>query len=356
MPFWPFALLIGWGAHRAEAHFTARYLVESGALKAREPIMTGYLLIKLAGFAATLIAASVVVFCAARVLPGDPAVYMLGMNADPQTVEALRAGLGLDRPAFMRYLGWVAGMLQGDFGLSYTYRIPVGHIIAERLAVSAPLALYALFLTLALSFPVAMAASARRGKALDLAVTGASQIGIAVPNFWFAMILILIFAVGLGWFPAGGFAGWNDGLVAGLQGLTLPAIALALPQAAILARVLRGALIDALSQDYIRTARSKGLSLRAALRNHALRNAMIPALTIIGLQFSFLLAGAVIVENVFFLPGLGRLLLQAIAQRDLIVVEGVLMLLVGTVVFVNFLVDLGYALIDPRLRAGYRDA
>jgi peptide/nickel transport system permease protein len=181
-------------------------------------------------------------------------------------------------------------------------------------------------------------------------VMGATQLGIAIPNFWFAMLLVLLFAVNLRWFSAGGFPGWSAGAWPALKALTLPAIALALPQAAILARVMRSALIDSLGEDYVRTARAKGLSRARALRHHALRNALIPVLTILGLQFSFLLAGAIIIENVFFLPGLGRLIFQAISQRDLIVVESVVMLLVFAVILVTFLVDLAYAAVDPRLR------
>jgi peptide/nickel transport system permease protein len=180
---------------------------------------------------------------------------------------------------------------------------------------------------------------------------GATQLGVAVPNFWFAMMLVLIFAINLRWFSAGGFSGWDKGLLTGLKSLTLPAVSLALPQAAILTRVMRSALLDTLGEDYIRSARAKGLTRRQALWRHALRNAMIPVLTILGLQFSFLLAGSIIIEQVFYLPGLGRLIFQAISSRDLIVVESVVMLLVFAVIVVNFLVDLAYAIVDPRLRS-----
>jgi peptide/nickel transport system permease protein len=241
-------------------------------------------------------------------------------------------------------------MLTGDFGTSYTYRVPVAQLVADRLEVSLPLALYALALSTAIALPVGILAAARRGRATDYGIIGATQLGIAVPNFWFAMLLVLLFAVKLRWFNAGGFPGWEAGLGAGLKALTLPAVALALPQASILARVLRSALIETLGQDYIRTARARGLTEGQALRRHALRNAMIPVLTILGLQFSFLLAGAIIIENVFFLPGLGRLIFQGITQRDLIVVESVTMLLVAAVILVTFLVDLAYAWADPRLR------
>lgn len=312
--------------------------------------MIGFALHRLVSLLASLIVASLVVFAAVEIVPGDPARFMLGINAQPDTVAALRAELGLDRSLVERYFSWVGGLFTGDLGVSYTYRSPVSEIVAERLQVSLPLAVYALVLTVVIAFPVGMIAAGSRGGAVDTLFTGATQLGIAVPNFWFALLLILLFSVNLGWFSAGGFPGWEAGLLPGLQALTLPAIALALPQASILARVLRSSLIDTLSDDYIRTARAKGLSAGQALRRHALRNAMIPVFTIIGLQFSFLIAGAVIIENVFFLPGLGRLVLMAITQRDLIVVESVVMLLVLAVILVNFVVELAYACIDPRLR------
>jgi peptide/nickel transport system permease protein len=240
-------------------------------------------------------------------------------------------------------------MLSGDFGTSYTYRTPVAQMVADRLWVSLPLAVFALLLSALIAFPAGILAAARRGRPADVGVMAATQVGVAIPNFWFAMLLVLVFAINLRWFSAGGFPGWDDPFAA-IKALTLPAVALALPQAAILARVMRSALIDILGEDFIRTARAKGLSHRQALWRHGLRNALIPVLTIIGLQFSFLMAGAIIIEQVFFLPGLGRLVFQAITQRDLIVVESVVMLLVFAVVLVNFAVDLAYAVVDPRLR------
>ena len=304
---------------------------------------------RLLSLALSLIVASLVIFLLIEVVPGDPAAFMLGLNAQPDTVAALRTELGLDGSAAERYLAWVGGMLRGDFGMSYTYRTPVAELIADRLPVSLPLALYALILSTLIALPAGIAAAARRGRVTDAAVMGATQIGIAVPNFWFAMLLVLVFAVNLRWLPAGGFPGWSDPRRA-LLALTLPALALALPQAAILARVLRSALIETLGQDYIRTARAKGLTRGQTVLRHALRNALIPVLTILGLQFSFLIAGGIIIENVFYLPGLGRLIFQAITQRDLMVVKSCVMLLVLAVILVNFLVDLAYAAVDPRLR------
>jgi peptide/nickel transport system permease protein len=313
--------------------------------------MIVYILRRILSLIASLVIASLVIFVVIEVAPGDPASYMLGLNARPDTVAALRAELGLDVSKPQRYLNWVGGMLQGDFGTSYTYRTPVAGMIADRLWVSLPLALYALVLSTLIAFPAGIYAASRRGGVGDVAVMGATQLGVAVPNFWFAMILVLIFAINLGWFSAGGFAGWDKGFWAAMRSLTLPAVALALPQAAILARVMRSSLLDMLGEDFIRTARAKGLSARQTLWRHALRNAMIPVLTILGLQFAFLLAGSIIIEQVFYLPGLGRLVFQAISSRDLIVVESVVMLLVFAVIVVNFAVDLAYALVDPRLRA-----
>ena len=298
----------------------------------------------------SLLVASLVIFAVVEVIPGDPAAYMLGMNATPEAVAALREQMGLNDGLVVRYLGWLGGMLTGDFGVSYTYKVAVSQLVMDRLWVSLPLALFALILSTIIAIPVGLIAASRRGGVTDYGIIGATQLGIAVPNFWFAMILVLIFAVNLRWFGAGGFPGWAGGIGPALKALTLPAIALALPQASILARVMRSALIETLGQDYIRTARAKGLSVRQAVTGHALRNAMIPVLTIIGLQFSFLLAGAIIIENVFYLPGLGRLIFQAITQRDLIVVESLVMLLVFAVILVTFLVDIAYAAVDPRLR------
>ena len=312
--------------------------------------MTSYLAGRLLSLIASLIVASIVIFFVLEVLPGDPAQFILGMNAQPDTLAALRTQLGLDAPSLIRYVNWVLGMLQGDFGISYTYRVPVSELVLQRIGVSLPLALYALALTILIAFPAGIIAAARRSTATDVAIMGVTQLGVAVPNFWFAMLLVLWFAVGLHWFSAGGFAGWDEGFFAGMRSLTLPAVALALPQASILARVMRSSLLDTLGEDYIRSARAKGLTEGQALWRHALRNALIPVLTIVGLQFAFLLAGAIIIENVFFLPGLGRLIFQGITQRDLIVVKSVVMLLVCAVIVVNFLVDLSYLAVDPRLR------
>ncbi|MET3647261.1 ABC transporter permease [Phyllobacterium ifriqiyense] len=297
----------------------------------------------------TLLAASIIVFAVLEVVPGDPARLMLGINATEDAVRALQDQMGFNRPLILRYFSWLGDLLTGDFGKSYTYSVPVIDLIKERIAVSLPLALISLALSTIIAIPIGIFAASRRGSTADTTAMGIAQVGVAIPNFWFALLLVYIFAVMLRLLPAGGFAGWENGFWPSIKSLILPSVALALPQASILARVTRSSLLDVLGEDYIRTARAKGLSRRKVLYHHALRNALIPVLTILGMQFSFLLAGTIIVENVFYLPGLGRLVFQAITQRDLIVVEGVVMILVATVIAVNVLVDLSYAIVDPRL-------
>lgn len=315
--------------------------------------MPGFLLGRLVSLVLSLLAASVVIFVLLEIVPGDPAQFMLGLNATPELADALRERLGLSGPPVERYFTWLFGLFRGDFGVSYSYKVPVADLIADRIWISLPLAIYALALSTLIAFPVGILAATRRGSASDVSIMGLTQLGVAVPNFWFAMLLVLLFSITLRWFSAGGFPGWQDPLMA-IRALTLPAIALALPQASILARVMRSSLLDTLGEDYVRSARAKGLSRGQTLWRHALRNALIPVLTIIGLQFSFLLAGAVIIENVFFLPGLGRLVFQGITQRDLIVVKSVVMILVFAVILVTFLVDIAYGFVDPRLRRGTR--
>ncbi len=299
----------------------------------------------------TLIAASLVIFVLIEVAPGDPAAFMMGLNADPAAVAALKAELGLNKSLAVRYAEWIGGVLAGDFGVSYTYRTPVSELMAERLWVSLPLAVIAFAMSTAIGVPAGLAAAAWRDSKRGKAIVAVAQAGVAVPNFWLAILLVMLFAVTLRWFSAGGFPGWDAGVFPAVRALLLPALALAIPQAAILTQIMRSSTLETLREDYIRTARAKGLSRRETMTRHALRNALIPVLTILGLQFAFLLAGGVIIENVFYLPGLGRLVFQSIAQRDLIVVESVVMVLVFAVVVVAFLVDLAYAIVDPRLHA-----
>jgi peptide/nickel transport system permease protein len=306
---------------------------------------------KLLGLVATLVVAAAIIFIALDLLPGDPARFILGVNATPDSIAALQAQMGLDQPAWQRFFGWLLGMLKGDFGISYAQKLPVLGLIAERLAVTLPLTLIAMVLSAAIGLPLGLLAARKRGSFADTALMGFAQLGVAVPNFWFGMLLVLLFSVTLHWLPSGGFVQWGDSFVGALASLVLPSIALALPQAAILARVMRTALVDVQGMDYIRAAQARGLTKAEAVWRHGVRNALLPVLTILGLQFAFLVAGTVIVENVFYLPGLGRLIFDAIGARDLVLVRGAIIILVLAVTATMFLTDILYAWADPRLRA-----
>jgi peptide/nickel transport system permease protein len=310
-----------------------------------------FLFKRLTTLLATLLGASVVIFLVLEILPGNAAQILMGPDAAPEAVAALASKLGLNLPPLERYWQWVSGMLVGDLGISYSYSSPVLDLVLERLALTVPLALMAMALTTVLALAAGIYAAARHNRLGDVGMMSLAQIGIAIPNFWFAIVLILLFSVQLQWFSAGGFAGWDEGIGQALKSLLLPAISLAVVQSAILARITRSALLDVMREDFVRTARAKGLSRRATLWGHVLRNAMIPVVTVMGLQFANLLAGTIVVENVFYLPGLGRLIFQAISNRDLIVVRNCVMLLAAMVIVVNFVVDVLYAVIDPRVKA-----
>ena len=318
--------------------------------------MSSFVLQRLLSFFITLAVTSVVVFGILEWLPGNAAQVILGETATPESIAAMEDKLGLNQPAATRYLNWMGGMLQGQTGLSISYDTPTAQLMAERMQVTLPLAVMAMVLTVALALALGIYAASQQNKAGDVGVMTLSQLGLALPNFWLAILLILLFAVHLEWVSAGGFPGWPEddggGVGEGIKALLLPAMALAAVQTAILTRVTRSAVLDTLREDFVRTARAKGLSRRQVLWGHVLRNAMIPVLTIMGLQFAFLISGTVVVEQVFVLPGVGRLVFQAIANRDLVVVRDVVMWLVAGVVVVNFFVDLLYALVDPRLKAG----
>jgi peptide/nickel transport system permease protein len=310
-----------------------------------------FLVKRLITLVATLAATSVVVFLVLEVLPGNAAQVLMGPDASPEAVAALTAKLGLDQPATTRYLQWITGLLHGDLGVSHAYGTPVGELVVERLALTVPLAILAMLLTVALALAAGVYAASRHNRAGDVGIMGLTQVGIAIPNFWFAILLILLFSVHLQWFSAGGFPGWGEGLLPGLQALLLPAVSLAVVQAAILARITRSAVLEVLREDFVRTARAKGASPRRVLWGHVLRNALIPVITVMGLQFAELLAGTIVVESVFYLPGLGRLIFQSIANRDLVVVRNCVLLLAVMVIVVNFVVDVLYAVIDPRVKA-----
>ena len=316
--------------------------------------MSLFLLKRLATLVITLWVASMVVFAVLEMLPGNAAEMILGDTATPESIATLQAKLGLDKPHLQRYGEWIGGLAQGRTAMSISYDTPTGTLIAERLLVTLPLAAMSMLLTVVVALVAGVYAASRHNRLGDVSVMTASQLGIAIPSFWFAILLILLFAVKLQWVSAGGFPGWSEddggGIWEGFKALLLPAVALAVVQASVLARWTRSAVLEVMREDFVRTARAKGLSRRQALWGHVLRNAMIPVLTIMGLQFAFLISGTVVVEQVFVLPGVGRLVFQAIANRDLVVVRDVVLFLAATVITINLVVDLLYLLIDPRLR------
>ena len=327
--------------------------------------MSVFLVRRFLTFVLTLWGASIIIFTMLEILPGDPALTILGVDAPDSAVIALRQELGLDRPAWERYGDWIAGIVHWELGTSYTYKVPVTELVAARLEVTVPLALSAMLLATAIALSLGLFAASRHNKLGDYGVMGFSQLGLAIPDFWFGILLIIAFAIlpnyclpGLGavcqfvQLPAGGFPGWEEGPAAVARALVLPVAALTLSLAAILTRITRSSVLEVWREDFVRTARAKGLPRRATLWRHVLRNALIPVVTIMGLMFANAMAGTIVIENVFTLPGVGRLIFDAISNRDLEVVKNVVLMLAGLVVIVNFIVDLLYAVIDPRIRVG----
>ena len=307
----------------------------------------------ISGRLVVLAVASVIVFALLNLLPGDPATVMLGLDASPDSIAALHHQLGLDASPATRYLRWISGLLHGEAGTSYAYDVPVRGLILERFQSTLPLILLATGLALLIGLPTGAIAATHRGKGLDLAVMATLQFLKSIPDFWLAMMMTLLFSLTLHWFPAGGFTGWNAGLFNGLRALFLPTVALAIPQAAITARFMRSSLIDVLNQDFIRTARAQGYSRTAVLWKVAIPNALIPVLTLIGIQLPVLVTGAIIVESVFNIPGCGKLLLEAVNQRDIPVVQNLVMLIVAGVLLLNLALSIIVRWLDPRL-AGER--
>ena len=312
--------------------------------------MRRYVARRVAALAATLLFVSALVFVVVRVLPGDPAAIIMGTEGSPEALARLRESMGLNQPLTVQYAQWVGGALRGDLGHSIQYDVPVGGLIVSRLPVTLPLALLAALFMVAAALPLGIYAATHHRRGGDYLAMIVSQVGISVPQFWSGLLLILLFSVHLGWVSSGGFEGWSSGLAPALRSLLLPAIALGLFQAAVLVRATRSAVLDVLREDYVRTARAKGLSERRVINVHTFRNALIPVVTVAGIQLGQLMAGAIVLESVFALPGLGRLALGAISARDLPVVQGVTLFVASSIVLINFAVDLAYGMLDPRIR------
>lgn len=312
--------------------------------------MGAYLLRKILILLVTLLLVSAVIFAVLMVIPSDPAQIVLGIHATPETLQALRHKMGLDQPVIVQYLTYLKKMITGDLGRSITYDVSISSLIFSRLQVTVPLAILSMTFAILLSIPIGIYSALHRNRMGDYGIMVFSQIGLAVPAFWAGILLILLFAVTLHWFPAGGFENWLTDPARALKSLLLPALSLGFVRAAVLTRMTRSSMLEVLGEDYIRTARSKGLSKRRVVYKHAFRNAIIPVITIIGLQAGDLLAGAIIVENVFHLPGIGRLVFEAIGQRDLPVIQGVVLFIAALIVVINFLIDVAYRYLDPRIR------
>jgi peptide/nickel transport system permease protein len=296
----------------------------------------------------SLIAASIAVFAILGILPGSPAEVILGTQATPTSVKQLSAQLGTDKALWRQYLHWAHGLITFHFGDSYVSHQAIGHQIGQALQVTGPLILFALVIGLVIALPLGLSGALKQGTRSGALLGAISQVGIAIPTFVGGIILIIVFAVDWKLLPASGFPGWSHTGEA-IKSLVLPAVTLGLVEGAILSRYVRASILDQLHSDYLRTARSKGMTRGQALRRHGLRNAMVPLVTVLALELAGLLVGAIVVENVFSLPGLGQLLLSAIGNRDLLVVQDVVMLVAAVVLILNLLVDVSYRLLDPRV-------
>lgn len=309
-----------------------------------------YYLRKLAGFLVTLLLVSVVTFAVFQILPGDPATVILGVDADPVQLERLRETMGTDKPLSVRFLSWIAGVFRGDLGISYRYHKPVAELIAGGLSATVSLALFSLLLTALIGLPIGVFLAHHGKKAYAAPLTFLSQLGLSVPAFCVSIVLIEIFSVQLKWLPSMNFTPWSESPLKCLQSLIMPSFAIAFGSSAVLIRYVRASVSQQEGEDYVRTARSKGAARGRVLRRHVLRNSLIPVLTIFGMIVADVLGGSIIIENVFSLPGIGKLIATSISTRDLPLIQGLVLYLAGIVVVCNFAVDLLYSVIDPRIR------
>ncbi len=310
----------------------------------------GFLLRRVLTALITLLLASVMVFFAMLLVPGDPVQLILGLNYDPNQYAVLQQQLGLDKPPLERFIGWLAGIPQGDLGKSISLSQEVSRLIWDRLPITLPLVGLSSLLSLLIALPAGVYAAQKRGSLTDVLVVTLTQVGLAIPSFWLGIMFVLLFAVTLGWLPANGWTNWSDDPLKAARSLVMPVLTLALGQAAGLVRMVRSSVLETQSQDFVRTARSKGLLEGVVIRKHILRNAAINILTLVGIQFGQLLAGGIVVESVFNIPGLGLLGLQAVRSSDYPLVQGVVFVIAMMIVLINLVVDLMYGALDPRIR------
>lgn len=312
--------------------------------------MGAYLLRRALQALGVLLGVSVLVFAIIHLVPGDPVRLALGTRFDQETYDALRSRAGLDQPLLQQYVSWLGGVVQGDFGVSFRSGQTVLSMVTERLPATLSLAGAAVVVALLIALPLGVLSAIRQGSRTDTIATAISQFGISVPDFWMGILLILLFSLTLGWLPASGYVGLSEDPLEWVKRLILPGVTVGVVSGAVLTRFVRSSVLESLGQDFVRTAQSKGLSERRIIREHVLPNALVPVITVTGLQLAYLLSGVVVVEAVFAWPGLGQLALDAVQDRDYPVLQGAVMLFAGFFLLVNLLVDLLYAVVDPRIQ------
>ncbi|MDI3340387.1 MAG: ABC transporter permease [Sphaerobacter sp.] len=312
--------------------------------------MARYVVHRLIQAVGVVLLVSIFVFALIRLIPGNPVTIMLGENLSPDVERELVRKWGLDRPVYEQYVTWLVNLFRGDFGQSIRTHEPVAQLIATRIPATSMLAVGAMIIAICVGLPAGMVAAYKANSGLDYAAMLTALVGLCIPSFWLGLLLMLLFSLKLHWFPVSGYVSPLDDPGASLRHLVLPALALGVGLSASISRMTRSAMLDVLRQDYVRTARAKGLSEARTIFGHALRNAMLPTITVIGLQLGFLLGGSVVVEEVFSYPGIGQLLVFGISNRDYPLIQGVVMVFTLTFVLVNLLVDLSYAYLDPRIK------
>ena len=327
-----------------------RLLAHRGVDETEAVSVTSYILGRALTLLPVMLVVAVVVFLIARFTPGDPIRVLLGEDARPEQVQALRQLHGLDAPLPVQFGLWISRALRGDLGRSLYNRLPVTRMIWQHVGPTVMLSLLALAVALAIGIPIGIASAVYRNSWLDQASLTLVMLGAAVPSFWLGLTLIVVFAVNLGWLPSSGFRPPDEGLWRSLRYLMLPALALGVPNSALIIRFVRGSLLDVIATDYVRTARAKGLAERAVIFRHALRNALVPILTVVGLTFAALMGGAVVTETVFSIPGIGQLVVQSVLRRDYPVIQGVTLIVAASYVLINLLVDVLYLVVDPRVK------
>jgi peptide/nickel transport system permease protein len=316
--------------------------------------MLAFILQRLVQAVPVVILSTIAVFLLMRFIPGDPAQVQAGLDATPEAIEAIRHEMGLDRPLPVQYGLWAARLLRGDLGNSSFSKMPVALLLSQRIPATLELAVAALILTLLIALPTGIIAAIKPGSLIDWVISSLTGVAIAVPGFWLGILGILLFALVLGWLPPGGRGDFSRDPLLALKSLILPAFTLSLASSAGLSRLVKSSMLEVLYEDYVRTAQAKGLAQTAIVVRHALRNALVPVITVLGVQFGRLLGGAIITESVFAWPGLGRLIIDAIGNRDYLVVQSTLLLLVLIYIVVNLVTDVAYGFLDPRIRVGRR--